>query len=160
MTANRGIFVAFSSIALLGLMATVVPLAAGPVAAQEVPFIKAANPTTCTGLSTVCTAKFDGVPAGHRWDVTNVACRNNLTSPDVSRESVDLEIRGSGGALVVRSPLLPVNTTNSNVWVVGQEVFAPVSQNKHVEIVVQSFGGAIVAGIVACTISGNNVTLP
>ena len=40
MTANRGIFVTFSSIALLGLIATVVPLAAGPATAQEVPFIK------------------------------------------------------------------------------------------------------------------------
>ena len=158
MRANRGIFVAFSSIALLGLIA--VPLAAGPAAAQEVPFIKEADPATCTGFSIVCRAKFDAVPAGHRWDVTNVACRNNLLNPDVSRENVDLEIRGAGGALVVRSPLLPVNTTNSNVWVVGQEVFVPVTQNRHVEIGVQSFGGAIVAGIVACTISGNNVTLP
>ena len=138
-----------SSVASLFLLASASAQAADP------PFIKT-NFATCES-SNVCTVKFGAVPDGHRLDVSNVACRNNLLNPDTSRELVDLVVPGNN---TVTYPLLPVNVTNSNIWIVSQEVSVPVIAGKHVEIHLQSFGGAVVGGAFLCTISGQNVTVP
>ena len=145
----------FALSALFGLGGAVALLTASPAAAQGIPFIGQFNAASCNGGSTVCTVTSATVPAGKRWDITNINCRNNLT--ELEREIATLRLH-EGATIVAQVPLNPINTTNSNAWIVSEELLVPVNPGRHIQIAVQSFDSAIVAGTLLCTMAGYVVT--
>jgi hypothetical protein len=128
--------------------------------ASAIPFVRQDSAPDCSpfGTGTVCTFVLPTVPASHRWNIQFVTCSNNLLNPDTSREGVTL--RSYGGAAFPAYALLPNKITNSNSWVVSQEVVIPLNPGQHAEILIQSNGGGIVASAGNCTISGEDETLP
>src|SRR5215208_2741769 len=142
---NRLVSLAVASGALLALGES------AAFAQTQVPFSNTDSSPTCSATTggTVCTFSFPAATANHRREITNVNCRNNLLNPETSRENVTLNVEGAPTRIF---PLLPENPPNSNIWVVSDDVFVPVNAGQHVEITIQSFGGAVVAGAGVCSI--------
>ena len=145
------------SIAILGLCGG---LAAGPAAAASSPFSVEDVTPVCedTTGGSLCTYEVGPVPAGKRWQLYMVACRNNLVNT-TGTEIATLSIVSPNGVVGRNFPILPVKLTG-NGFTVSQLISVPAAENRTVRVTIQSFGAKIVANGLGtyCTLSGDQVT--
>jgi hypothetical protein len=147
------------SVAALALGA----LAIAPAQAATSPFsVKDALPDCSDyvngGGGTVCDYEMGTAPAGKRWDLHMIACRNNLLSTTAG-EIATLYISNDDGLIVYGFPMLPVKLTG-NGFTVSQVISVSAASNYSVWIRIVSFGTKIVSLGSHCTLSGDQVTSP
>lgn len=136
-------------------------LAAGPTAAQQAsPFSVEDTAPVCsnTATGTFCTYEVGPVPAGKRWQLYMVACRNNLIN-SAATEIASLKITGPNGGVLFDFPILPVKLT-SNGFTISQLISVPAVANRKVQVTITSFNGVMVANGLGtfCTLSGDQIT--
>ena len=138
-------------------------LAAAPTEAVSAPFsIEDVLPECFDyvngGGGTVCDYDVGTVPAGKRWDLAMIACRNNLLSTTKS-EIATLYISDPDGLVVYAFPMLPVKLTG-NGFTVSQAISVSAASTFDVWVRIVSFGTKIVSLGSYCSLSGDQVTSP
>jgi hypothetical protein len=143
------------------IVAALVPTGvAAPAAAQEIsraPFSAEDLDPECSSANTACLFEMGPVPAGHRWELRQVACDSTLQST-AGAEIATLSMVGPGNTTLRRFALTPVKLTG-NRFAISQRVAIAILNRTIVRINIQT-DGALIAGGAYCTISGDDVEVP
>lgn len=144
------------------LVAAALAFAAGaPAVAQEISrtTFSAQDPDPdCSENNDACRFEMGPVPAGHRWELRQVACANLLQST-AGTEVATLSMVGPGNITLSRFALVPTKLTE-NRFAISQRVSIPILNRTIVRIVISTGGLTVIGGGAYCTISGDDVVEP